>query len=144
MDKVNIDKENKNEFKGKYFSAIGRRKTAVAQVRLYKNGKGIIIINGKNFSEYFSETKHYEAIPQPLKLTGLEKKVDCSILIKGGGKEGQAEAARHGMARVLLDIDKELKPVLKKEGLLTRDPRKKERKKPGLKKARRAGQWSKR
>ena len=131
------------KFKGKFVSAIGRRKTAAAQVRLYKNGKGVIIVNEKRLNQFFSQDKVIIA-NQPLKLTGHLRDLDFSILVKGGGKKGQAEAIRHGLTRVLVIFDEELKPQLKAKGWITRDSRKKERKKPGLKKARRAPQWSKR
>lgn len=139
-----MDKENKIELKGKFIKAVGRRKTALAQVRLFKNGKGKIIINDKKFEDCFPTTDLKNIIKKPIKIAGLENQLDFSILIKGGGKHGQAEAIQHGISRALLALDKKLKPILKAEKLLTRDPRKKERKKPGLKKARRAEQWSKR
>jgi small subunit ribosomal protein S9 len=132
------------KFKGKFVNATGRRKTATAQVRLYKNGKGIIIINKQKFNQYFSTAILKTIVSQPLKLTGNLKDLDFSILVKGGGKKAQAEAVRHGIARSLIEFDKKFKPPLKAKGWLTRDSRKKERKKPGLKKARRAPQWSKR
>ena len=130
-------------FKGKYIQATGRRKTSVAQVRLYKNGKGLMQINGLKAGKYFSADKVL-VINQPLKLTSHLRDLDFSILVKGGGKSGQAEAIRHGIIRALILFDQNLKKALKAKGWLTRDPRKKERKKPGLKKARRAPQWSKR
>jgi small subunit ribosomal protein S9 len=140
-----MEKETKTtELKGKYVSATGRRKSAVAQIRLYKNGDGKMFANGMDLKKYFPISSYFDTIVKPLKLTGLEGKVDLSIVIHGGGKHGQADAVRHGISRALLLLDRELKPSLKAEKLLTRDPRKKERKKPGLKKARRAEQWSKR
>ncbi|PIR13013.1 30S ribosomal protein S9 [Candidatus Falkowbacteria bacterium CG11_big_fil_rev_8_21_14_0_20_39_10] len=140
-DKIKEDKEI--NFKGKYILAIGRRKRSAALVRLYKNGKGNILVNEMKPSKYFSQDKVI-IVNQPLKLTGHLRDMDFSILVKGGGKKGQAEAIRHGLTRALISIDKELKPSLKAKGWLTRDSRKVERKKPGLKKARRAPQWSKR
>jgi len=139
-----MEDKNKIEFKGKYISASGRRKTAVAQVRLYKNGTGVIMVNDKQLTDYFPTIEYKNIITKPLQLSDMEKSVDFSIVVKGGGKHGQAEATRHGIAMALITMDKDLKPVLKAEKLLTRDSRKKERKKPGLKKARRAEQWSKR
>ncbi len=141
-----MKKQNKFkvEFKSKYISAVGRRKRSVAQVRLYKNGKGNIIVNGFDFGEYFPNFQFKNIVMKPLKMSGVEKKLDFSILVKGGGKNSQAESARLGVSRALAIMDKDSKPALRKEGMLTRDPRKKERKKPGLKKARRAPQWSKR
>lgn len=139
--------ENKSEeaikFKGRFISAIGRRKTAVAQIRLYKNGTGVIIINGRKANQYFSSDLVVSA-SQPLKLSGLTRELDFSILAKGGGKSAQAVAIRHGVARALVEYNKELRPSFKVKGFLTRDARKKERKKPGLKRARRAPQWAKR
>ncbi len=139
-----MTEEKKQNFSGKYIAVLGKRKTATAQVRLYKNGKGAMIINDKKATEYFPTENEQIIITKPLKIAGIEKSVDFSILVKGGGKQGQAEAVRHGISRALLAMDKDLRPTLKAEKLLTRDSRKKERKKPGLKKARRAPQWSKR
>ncbi|MFH1427141.1 MAG: 30S ribosomal protein S9 [Patescibacteria group bacterium] len=139
-----MPEDNKEiKFKGKYIKAIGRRKTSVAQVRLYKQGKGNIIINNLKLNKYF-DVFDTIIISQPLKLAGRLRDLDFSIVVKGGGKRGQAEAARHGIARALVLFDEELKKLLKAKGWLTRDSRKKERKKPGLKKARKAPQWSKR
>ena len=137
------DKVEEFNFKGKYLAAVGRRKKAVAQIRLYNKGKGLIVVNDKKVGDYFP----FYLLPiinQPLKATGHLRDLNFSILVRGGGKRGQAEAIRHGIARVLVEFDKELKPVLRAKGWLTRDARRKERKKPGLKKARRAPQWSKR
>lgn len=141
---IKIHDSEHAKFKGKFIYAVGRRKTAVAQIRLYRNGTGIISVNDKKMSQYFSENELSTILIQPLKLTGNIKNLDFSIIVRGGGKRGQAEAARHGIARALLIFDKNLRPTLKTKGLVTRDARKKERKKPGLKKARRAPQWSKR
>jgi len=135
--------EEEVKFKGKYVSAIGRRKSSTAQVRLYKNGKGAIIVNDQKVSKYF-EASLQPLISQPLKLAGSGREFDMSVIVKGGGKKGQAIAIRHGVARALISIDKELRPSMRVKGWLTRDARVKERKKPGLKKARRAPQWSKR
>ena len=130
-------------FKGKYIKTVGRRKTAIAEVRIYPEGEGKVIINGKTAEGYFGEDKASIAL-SPIKLTSHTKDFDLSILAHGGGTNAQAEAVRHGLARALLAIDEELKGTLKAKGWLTRDSRKVERKKPGLKKARRAPQWSKR
>jgi len=138
-----MDNEGLVKFKGKYIYAVGRRKTSVASVRLYKKGSGGIMVNGKKLSEYFSADK-VAIVKHPLKLTGQLKEVDLSISVKGGGGNGQAEAIRHGISRALILMDENYKPALKAVDLMTRDARKKERKKPGLKKARRAPQWSKR
>ena len=141
-------KEKKTEpekinFSGKYVQAIGRRKTSVAQIRLYSKGKGNFFVNDLKVVEYFCPDGANIA-SQSLKESGLSKDYDCSVLVKGGGKKAQAEAIRHAVAKALVLIDENLKPVLKAQGWLTRDARKVERKKPGLRKARRAPQWSKR
>ena len=130
-------------FKGKYISTAGRRKTAVAQVRLYIEGEGKMIVNGKELVKYFPEVKAELAI-QPLKAANHDTDMNMSVLVKGGGTSAQAEAVRHGIARALLSMDEEYRGMLKAKGWLTRDSRKVERKKFGLKKARRAPQWSKR
>ena len=147
MQKAQKTKDEKKaeiiKFKGKYISATGRRKTSVSRVRLYKKGDGKIAVNEKKANIFFIEDCVL-IVKQPLKLTGHLKDVDISIITKGGGKKGQAEAARHGIARALISLDENLKPALKAKGWLTRDARRKERKKPGLKKARKAPQWSKR
>ena len=135
--------EENVKFKGRFLEAIGRRKTSVAIVRLYKKGSGSIIVNGKKISDYFPADK-VAIVMIPLKLTSTARDVDLSIKTQGGGMTGQAEATRHGITRVLIKLDENYKIVLKTVDLLTRDARKKERKKPGLKKARRAPQWSKR
>jgi len=139
----NIKNEEPAKFKGKFIYAVGKRKTSVAQVRLYKKGQGIIVINNLPLNRYFGAQRAV-IVNQPLKLAGISRDLDFSILVKGGGKMGQAEAIRHGITRALISLDKDLKKVLKVKGWITRDSRKKERKKPGLKKARRAPQWSKR
>ena len=131
------------EFSGKYIKAIGRRKTSVAQVRLYEKGKGIIMINGKKASEYFPG-EGLSIIAQALKVTGHLRDYNFSVLVRGGGKQGQVIAVRLGISRALLIIDPETKEALKANEFLTRDPRQVERKKPGLRKARKAPQWSKR
>ncbi|MDO8592877.1 MAG: 30S ribosomal protein S9 [bacterium] len=130
--------------KGKYISAIGRRKTAIAQIRVFKNGSGTITVNGFIANQYFKSEDLFSIINQPLKMAGLAKDFNITARVSGGGKKAQAEAARHGIARALLEINPELRPSLKVKGWITRDARKKERKKPGLKKARRAPQWAKR
>lgn len=130
--------------KKKYFYGVGRRKTAVAQVRLYEKGKGELLINQKKYNEYFPLKKLQDIVASPLKQVGLAEKFDVSVIVKGGGIYSQAESIRHGITRALLKINEEFKPSLRAEGYLTRDSRKKERKKPGLKRARRAPQWSKR
>jgi small subunit ribosomal protein S9 len=130
--------------KHQYFEALGKRKTSLARVRLYKKGKGLITVNNLPMVDYFKAPLMQIMITEPLKKTSLDKAFDVTAKVRGGGKQGQAEALRHGIARALLLVDIELRPVLKAQRWLTRDARKKERKKPGLKRARRAPQWSKR
>jgi small subunit ribosomal protein S9 len=128
----------------KYIETIGKRKTAAARIRMFANGKGDIKVNGAPLVEYFKTPLMQMIIAEALKGTALENKFDITIKVNGGGKQAQAEAVRHGMARALLVFDKDLRPVLRAQRWLTRDAREKERKKPGLKKARKAPQWSKR
>ncbi|EGL81980.1 ribosomal protein S9 [Caldalkalibacillus thermarum TA2.A1] len=125
------------------YYGTGRRKEAVARVRLVP-GDGKIIINKRDIDDYFGLETLKKIVRQPLELTETEGKYDVLVNVKGGGFTGQAGAIRHGISRALLEADPELRPVLKKAGFLTRDPRMKERKKYGLKKARRAPQFSKR
>ena len=132
------------ESKKKYFYGTGRRKSSVARVRVYENGTGSITINGRDIDEYFGLETLKLIVRQPLVTTDLLGKVDIVVSVAGGGVSGQAGAIRHGLSRALLEYDAELRPVLKKAGFLTRDPRMKERKKYGLKAARRAPQFSKR
>ena len=122
----------------------GRRKKAVARVRLVPNGTGAIIINGRSIDDYCPSETVKLVIRQPLVLTDRVATYDVFVNVKGGGYTGQAGAIRHGVARALIVAEPELRPAVKKEGYLTRDPRMKERKKYGLKKARRAPQFSKR
>ncbi|MBO7378059.1 MAG: 30S ribosomal protein S9 [Clostridia bacterium] len=126
------------------FWGTGRRKKAVARVRIIPGGAGAIVINGRTIDEYCDLETMKLVIRQPLVLTGTESKYDVFVNVNGGGFTGQAGAIRHGIARALIVAEPELRPALKKEGYLTRDPRMKERKKYGLKKARRAPQFSKR
>ena len=126
----------------KYYGT-GSRKSSVARVYL-SAGKGEITVNGRSIDEYFGTEILKTIVRQPLVVTGTEGKFDINVTVKGGGTTGQAGAVRHGISRALLQADAEYRPALKKEGFLTRDPRMKERKKYGLKKARRAPQFSKR
>lgn len=142
-------KEVKNIFfDGVYHFAVGRRKAAVAQVRVYCDKKGVdnqgLIVNGKTFDEYFMTNAQKEAFMGALRATGLQDTCAVSVVVKGGGLSGQAEAVRLGISRALVKFDEALRPTLKSEGFLTRDARVVERKKPGLRKARRSPQWSKR
>tara|TARA_S200000501_G_scaffold365021_1_gene397916 strand:+ start:88 stop:480 length:393 start_codon:yes stop_codon:yes gene_type:complete len=123
--------------------ATGRRKTSSARIYLSK-GEGAIKVNNKELSVYFGREVAQMLVKQPLELCNLINKVDIEAKVKGGGSFGQAGAIRHGISRALLLLDEELRPQLKKAGFLTRDSRKVERKKPGLKKARKSSQFSKR
>ncbi len=125
------------------YYGTGRRKSSVARVRLIP-GEGNFTINGRTLDDYFGLETLKVIAKQPLVLTGTDNKFDVLVNVAGGGFTGQAGAIRHGIARALLQADEELRPVLKKAGYLTRDPRMKERKKYGLKKARKAPQFSKR
>ena len=126
-----------------YFYGTGRRKHSVARVRVY-NGTGKMTINGRDINDYFGLETLKLIVRQPLAITDTTEKFDIVCRVSGGGVTGQAGAIRHGLSRALLQYDESLRPALKKAGFLTRDPRMKERKKPGLKKARRAPQFSKR
>ncbi|MDE6372846.1 MAG: 30S ribosomal protein S9 [Clostridia bacterium] len=126
------------------FWGTGRRKKAIARVRLIPDGNGAITINKRSLDEYFGLDTLKLIVRQPLELTGSTAKYDIIVNVHGGGFTGQAGAIRHGISRALVLADEETKPALKKAGFLTRDPRAKERKKYGLKKARRAPQFSKR
>jgi small subunit ribosomal protein S9 len=128
----------------KYFEAVGRRKTAVAIVRLFPEKSDEILINNKNFKEYFPTIYQQKTVLAPLELTQNLGNFKIVVLARGGGKNSQAEAVRLGISRALVLFDSNLRPILKSAGFLKRDPRKKERKKFGLKKARRAPQWQKR
>ena len=132
------------ETKKKYFYGTGRRKSSVARVRVYENGTGSIIINGREINDYFGLDTLKLVVNQPLVATDLVGKVDIVVTVAGGGVSGQAGAIRHGLSRALIQADAEFRPALKAAGFLTRDPRMKERKKYGLKAARRAPQFSKR
>jgi len=129
---------------GKYYYANGKRKTSIARVRLYENGNGEININEKDITDFCKVYIHKEVISSPLKIVGHQKTFDIIVKVIGGGQTSQVEATRHGIAKALVEFDMELRPTLKKAGLLTRDSRIKERKKYGLKRARRAPQWAKR
>ncbi|MFQ5933610.1 MAG: 30S ribosomal protein S9 [Dehalococcoidia bacterium] len=127
----------------RYFYATGKWKSAVARVRLFP-GRGPILVNGKPFQEVFAGHTLQDVITEPLNVTQLQDNYNASIKVSGGGSSGQAQAIRHGIARALLEANGELRPTLRKAGLLTRDPRIKERKKYGLKRARKAPQYTKR
>lgn len=135
-----VNKENKD-----YIPATGKRKRAIARVRIIKdNARGIkITVNDKDYKEYLPYFQWQELVLKPLNLVGRDN-ITISIRVAGGGIKGQVDAIRHGISKALLKTDEELRTTLRKNGLLTRDSRIKERKKPGLRKARRAPQWSKR
>lgn len=132
------------ESKRKYAYGTGRRKSSIARVRVYENGTGSIIINGRDIDDYFGLDTLKLLVRQPLVTTEQLGKVDIVATVTGGGVTGQAGAIRHGIARALLAVDESFRAPLKAAGYLTRDPRMKERKKYGLKAARRAPQFSKR
>ena len=129
---------------GEYFEAVGRRKTATARVRLYPGGGGAITVNDRPLEGFFVRPSDVRGLLEPLEVTGYRDAFDVTVLVKGGGTSGQAGAVRQGIARALLVANPELRPVLKRQGFLTRDSRMKERKKPGLKRARKAPQYTKR
>lgn len=129
--------------KAEKYYGTGRRKKSIARVYLTP-GKGDVVINKRNMDDYFGMETLKVIVRQPFVATGTNEKFDVLVNVRGGGYTGQAGAIRHGIARALLQVDAEYRPVLKKEGFLTRDPRMKERKKYGLKAARRAPQFSKR
>ena len=130
--------------KNPYKYGTGRRKSSVARVHLFENGTGSITINGRSIDEYFGLETLKMVVRQPLNATNTLGKVDIVATVEGGGVSGQAGALRHGISRALLLLNPDYRPLLKKAGFLTRDPRMKERKKYGLKAARRAPQFSKR
>ena len=132
------------ESKNKFYYGTGRRKSSVARVRVYENGTGSITINGRDIDDYFGLDTLKLIVRQPLVAADLVGKVDLVVTVTGGGVSGQAGAIRHGLSRALLALNPEYRAILKKAGFLTRDPRMKERKKYGLKAARRAPQFSKR
>ena len=127
-----------------YYEAVGRRKTATARVRLFPGGDGNIVVNDKPLEEYFVRGIDVLSLTEPLKATATENRFNISVKVKGGGMTGQSGATRMGIARALLKVDPELRPILRQGGFLTRDARAKERKKPGLKRARKAPQYTKR
>ena len=130
--------------KNPYMYGTGRRKSSVARVHLFPNGTGKITINGRDIDDYFGLDTLKMVVRQPLEATGNTGKMDIVATVAGGGVSGQAGALRHGISRALLLASEDYRPILKKAGFLTRDPRMKERKKYGLKAARRAPQFSKR
>jgi len=134
-------KEKKNK---KYYQGVGRRKTSVSSVRIYEKKGGGIVINDKKLEEYFPTFELQKKVKDPLVDLSLEDKFSVSVVVSGGGRNSQAEAVRHGIARAVESFDKSFHKQLKTAGYLRRDPRMRESKKPGLKRARRAPQWRKR
>jgi small subunit ribosomal protein S9 len=126
-----------------YYEGIGRRKTSSARVRI-ETGSGDFVVNGKPLQEYFPRRGDVDSIIAPLQTAELEGRLNVSVLVQGGGITGQTGAVRHGLARALLEMDPELRPKMRQGGFLTRDSRMKERKKPGLKRARKAPTYTKR
>ncbi len=127
-----------------YYEGLGRRKSATARVRLHADGEGQFIINGKVHNDYFGREIDQLKALLPLQLTQTDSQFNVTVLVKGGGNTGQAGAISMGISRALLKLDPEHRAILRKAGLLTRDSREKERKKPGLKRARKAPQYTKR
>ena len=127
----------------RYYEGVGRRKRAVARVRIYP-GTGEVVVNGKDLKEYFGRPQDWGNVLLPFQVTNNEGRFNLSVLVEGGGVTGQAEAIRHGIARALLIADPDTKATLRDAGFLIRDQREKERKKPGLKRARKAPQYTKR
>ena len=127
-----------------YYEGLGRRKTSSARVRLHTGGSGQFLVNGKSYREYFHREVDWINLVEPLQLTQTEGQFDVTVLVQGGGITGQSEAVRMGVARALLKADPEFRNALRRAGFLSRDAREKERKKPGLKRARKAPQYTKR
>ena len=127
-----------------YYEGIGRRKTSTARVRLYVGGTGNVVVNDKAGQEYFSREQDYRRLLELMTATGTEGRYNITVKVDGGGITGQADAVRMGLARALVKIDPSFREVLRRGGSLTRDARAKERKKPGLKRARKAPQYTKR
>jgi|DewCreStandDraft_2_1066082.scaffolds.fasta_scaffold00542_20 small subunit ribosomal protein S9 len=133
-------------FQGTYYEGVGRRKTTVARVRLFpaRSEGGHIIVNGRPYTQVFPRLLHQVMVRRPLEVTGTLQQFNVSVKCSGGGVSGWAGAVSHGIARALIEWNPELKPILRRAGLVTRDPRVKERQKYGLKRARKAPQYSKR
>lgn len=138
------DKSADSKKKNEYLYAVGRRKTAVAKVKIMKKGNGEITVNGKEYKIYFPQLEYQKKVYAAIKTVGQTEKLDIIATVLGGGVNAQSEAVRHGISRALIQLNPNFKKPLKKAGFLTRDSRRKERKKPGLKRARKAPQWQKR
>ena len=145
-------KEEKNSRGEKYYEAMGGRKESIARVRLYtkkatdtiNEEKALITVNGKDYTDYFTDTNLWNVVESPLKKLKSINRFKVTVVVRGGGKSGQADAIKHGLARTLVEFDGNFRKKLKKSGYLIRDPRAKERRKYGLKKARKAPRWAKR
>ena len=147
--KAKQEKTEKAEIKKRYWEGIGRRKTSTARVRIFsvkpfESEKPKIIVNNHSYDEIFKWIELKKAVEGPLKVINLANRLEVTVKVKGGGVRGQAEAIRHGLARALVEFNPDFRRKLRNAGFLKRDPRMKERRKPGLKKARKAPQWSKR
>lgn len=127
-----------------YYEGLGRRKTSTARVRLHPGGSGQVVVNGKPYREYFGREDDWRNVSQPLVLTQNESRFDVTVTVSGGGITGQSEAIQMGISRALLEVNPDFRPALRKAGMLSRDAREKERKKPGLKRARKAPTYTKR
>lgn len=150
---VTAETEDKTKGKEKYYESVGRRKESIARVRLYtkkatdtgsSEEKALVTVNGKDYREYFTDPNLWEVVEAPLKRLKSVNRFKASVVVRGGGKSGQADAVKHGIARTLIQFDSNFRKKLKKAGYLTRDPRAKERRKYGLKKARKGPRWAKR
>ncbi len=128
----------------RYIEGVGRRKTAIARVRIVPSGTGVFLVNNQPWDKYFPTIDMQKSVRDPLDVTGNWGQFDLSVKVSGGGIHSQAGAVKLGIARALVKHDEQRRKLLRDTGMLTRDPREKERKKPGLKRARRAPQWSKR
>ncbi len=143
-DKQESEPKKETAQSGKYYYGLGRRKTSIARVRLFENGTGKMTVNGKDYKIFYSYPLYAENLELPFEVVGLTGKIDAEIKVIGGGLQSGSEACRLGIARALIKMTEAYKPALRAAGYVTRDPRAKERKKPGLKRARRAPQWAKR
>lgn len=136
--------EQKETKENKYFYAVGRRKSAIARIKLFPKGSGKAAVNGKDYKEFFPQFTWSQNLELPFDTVGQKDKFDLDIKVTGGGPSSQSEACRLAIARALVKVNQDNKKLLRAAGFMTRDPRAKERKKAGLKRARRAPQWSKR
>jgi small subunit ribosomal protein S9 len=127
-----------------YYEGVGRRKTATARVRIYPGGDGSFLVNDAELDRYFPRVGDVDHLLEPLKICEQEGRVNVTVLVRGGGQTGQSGAVRHGLARALVKMDPDMRQLLRRKGYLTRDARMKERKKPGLKRARKAPTYTKR